>query len=772
LFAVEAGATVPFADDLPDISLIRQGVGTPDAMDPAFDLDDYVIDNDTSDDALSWSVSVEAGGPTVNVDVASLQLGLHEAEVLAHAPAGLWDATFTADDSSDTADTASTLKFSNFWLTEPKFTADNRLSFKGAGLPRFTFVKLFDGSGGPENTLPLSGYISTSDSVWFGPLTMYDLSSGAPVRVDQGQAVSYGGLDASVLTSTGRIVLTPSGALSCAVLISIPAVLQGSTFDRVGNWDGKVIMVAPAAKTDVFTGQAGTYGAGTLAQFCRFEDIPLAVPAEMQPGGAGSNADPTFIAGGWRMQSIRGAPLPTASLVSAGALAALGAGSPGDSAKQFAGATSGNVLKLAFSPNTEGMKANISTFKLSPLVPGTIYGFSMNVSTDIPASQIALYAQNIKFGAKAYTRRDEGFFAAAFFGNALGAGQQTVGLPVDGEWRQIYTEIRIPELCFALENSYIGGTGTSNVAYDGLLNFFQFLVNPDTPAFNVYIDNIYIYSKGMSVLNYADVNESSSTGLIEKGLANGVTAFTAYNALNPATNGKYTGNNFDLGVDLASNNWVEQALGGVSVPTPSGQFAISSPGRLMTDGCLRGTVVNGTPTGTLLTDGSRARTRPMGIRGKDSTDLDILDDAGNPVPDLAGEGYYGVSFWISSNADSCVNNPQIKVSLTEQRPATNQLASSTVLGPSNVPAQDDGWYQYSFVGAYPKLRGGSRPMQQANVIVDVSTKSGWKGATRGADAYVDTNAPGYLGDADVFVDDIVVHRVRDTEEYWNASLFE
>ena len=88
MFAVEAGATVPFADDLPDVRLIRQGAGAPVSVDPAFDLDDYIIDNDTSDDAISWSVSVEAGGPIVNIDAASLQLGLHEVEVQALATSG------------------------------------------------------------------------------------------------------------------------------------------------------------------------------------------------------------------------------------------------------------------------------------------------------------------------------------------------------------------------------------------------------------------------------------------------------------------------------------------------------------------------------------------------------------------------------------------------------------------------------------------------------------------------------------------------------------
>lgn len=766
LCAVDAGATVPFADDLPDVRLIRQGVGTPESMDPAFDLDDYVIDNDTADSDLSWSVSVEAGGPVVNIDASSLQLGLHEADVGALSAAGLYDADFTVDDGSDTDVAGSTLKYSDFWLTEPKFTADNRLSFQGAGLPRFTYVKLFDGSGSPETTPALDGFISPGATAWFGPLSMYDVSSGAPVRVDQGMSVSFGGLDASVLSGSGRIVLTPSGALSCAVLISVPAVLNGSTFDRVGNWDGKVIMVAPAAKPDNFP--AWTWDAGNLAQDCRFENIPAGAP--LQPGAAGSSTVPLTFVSGWQMNAFQGQPVPTASLLTDAQLAGTVAG---DSAKQFAGATSGNVFQLAFSPNASGMAVSINTRRLTPIVPGTIYGFSMNVATDIPEAEIAAYARNVKFVAQAYTRPDEGYYAGTFVGNAIAAGQQTVGLPVDGEWRQIYYEVRIPELNFALDNSYIGGTGTSNTAYLGLLNFFRIFAEPNTPAFNVFIDNVYIYCKGMSDLNYADANESS-TGLIEKGLADGITAFTAYNAIQPGTYGELIDNAFDSGVDLASNNWLlDSGLPGIiNVSTPSGAFAIASPGRLQTSGCLQARVTNGSPTGTALADGARARTRAIGVRGQDSGGTAILDDAGNPVPNLAGEGYYGVSFWIGSNAASCANNPQIKVYLMEQRPATNQIQAFNLIGPSNIPAQADGWYQYSFVGAYPELKGGDRAMQQALVVVDVAAKSAWKNPSWGAGAYTGTNAPGYSGNASVYIDDVAVHRVRDTQEYWNASLFE
>ncbi len=773
LCVVEAGATVPFADDVVDIRLIRSGVGAPSTMSPAFDLDDYVIDNDTADDSVSWSVSVEGGGPTVNIDTTSAQLALHEAEVLAQAAAGIWSATFTADDSSDTADTASELKYSSFWLTEPKFTADNRLSIRSSG-PRFTYVKLFDGSGAPEITPALSGSIDTGGgpgvTVEFGPLTMYDLTSGAPVRVDQGQSVSFGGLDAYVLTSSGQVALTPSGVLNCAVLISIPAVLQGSTFDRNGDWDGKVIMVAPASNTETFPGW--TYGGESLAINTRFENIPGTAP--LQPDGAGSSVSPLFIVPGWRATTVLGRTPATISIVSAAGLAGLGAGSPGDPANQFAGATSGNALKLAFpAAGTNGAIANLTTLRLSPVTPGEIYGLSLNLSTDIPSSQISTYRDKVKLVVSTYTRVDEGYFTAQVFEKAPTAGSSnpTVSLPMDGEWRQIYVEMRIPELSFALDNTYVGGTGTSNVSDDGVLTFVRLFVENGAPAFNAYIDNIYHYRKGMSDLNYADVNESSANGLIEQGLANGVTAMTAYNAISPTTNGNIVDGAFETATDLGGNNWrVLGAPGLVNVTTPTGAWSIANFGRLNTSGSLKGQVTGGTPATSTDNDGGRASTRPIGIRGQDSTDVAILDAGGNPVPNLAGEGYYGVSFWITSDAASCARNPQVKMAFQEQRPATNQAGAMMILGPSNVPAQPDGWYQYSAVGAFPQLTAYPA-MQQALITFDIVAKGNRPGYP-GAGDYTGTNVPGYDADAGIYIDDVQLHRVRDTQEYWNASLFE
>jgi hypothetical protein len=419
------------------------------------------------------------------------------------------------------------------------------------------------------------------------------------------------------------------------------------------------------------------------------------------------------------------------------------------------------------------MGADISSFKLTPVQPGEIYGVSMNIATDIPSAQVAQYSNNVKFIVQTYIRGDQGYFAGTVVDVAQTTGdQQRVGMPVDGQWRQIYMEFRVPELSFALDNSYVGGTGTSNVSFDGFLLFFRASAKANTPAFNVYVDNVYTYCKGMSDLNFADVNDADDApiGLIEKGLANGVTAFATYNAISPAVNGAMVDNTFESGSDLTANNWRTSGTPGYVNVTSTGQAGIASFGRLNTGGSLELYLTGGTPAVASNGDGIRVATRPIAVRGQDSTDVVLLDANGDPIDDLAGEGYYGVSFWMTSNAASCVNNPQIKVYLNEQKPAPNQLTSFALLGPSNVPAQPDGWYQYSFVGAYPQL-GPIRPMLQALVVVDVGARGGFRNRPGGGD-YTGTNVPGYNATAHVYIDDIAVHRVRDTNEYWNASLFE
>ena len=131
LCAVDAGATTPFGDDLPDVRMIREGAGSVPAglgksVTAVFDLDEYVIDNNDADATQNWSVAVELAqsvSPAITI-----QSG-NTVDVGAVLPAGVWSATYTVTDPSAEFDSVSSVKkYSDFWLSEPKFTSDSRLT--------------------------------------------------------------------------------------------------------------------------------------------------------------------------------------------------------------------------------------------------------------------------------------------------------------------------------------------------------------------------------------------------------------------------------------------------------------------------------------------------------------------------------------------------------------------------------------------------------------------------------------------------------------------
>jgi hypothetical protein len=767
LFAVEASATSPFADALPDIRMIKQSGGSPDTAEPAFDLDNYVIDYDETDDVLTWGVSVT--GPSVTIDTSSAQSALHEADMFAHSTAGQYDADFTVTDKdaqTGTSPVTSTLKYSSFFLTEPKFTADNRLSFKGAGKPRFTHVKLFDGSGSAEITPTLSGYLYTDIytstkfnplSATFGPLIVHDLDTGAPVEVARGNSVTYGGLAASIDTANGAVTLTPSTTLSCAVLISIPAVLEGDTFGTTGDWDGSVMMVAPAKEIETYP--AWTYGGESLKQTCRFEDIPTNAP--IPPDGAGSSTHNTKITGSMQIQGLGVLPMPTFSVISS---LPTGTGQPGEAANQFDGATSGNAVKINCN-NSGGsvMFGRILSHSITPVQPGEVYGVSLNISTDIPSAQSSTFTDKIRVKFYAASKPDQGLWSVYFRGK--GSGSAPVSLPTDGKWSQMYLEYIVPEVNTAVEDS---GGDPVNLADKGFFVGVDMFVDPTTPQFNVYCDNFYVYNKGMSDLNITDVNDASG-GLVEEGLANGVTAIDTFNHINPSTNGTMLDTGFESGSTLDDNNWLgpsKPAVANVAVTTATASIAgfsrLPSPAGAA---CLSGQIVSGLPAGG-ENDGCRVNARQIAVAGVDNSDVAITGAVDN-----SGEGIYGVSFWVASNASHVKDNASVKVDLFERKPTINQMASSILVGPSLIPL-DLEWVQYSFIGPFGDL-GSDRAMKTALLNIEFLAHAFRAGMTSLPGEFGTAGTiPGEEADETIYVDDLNLHRVSDNDQYWNSSLFD
>jgi hypothetical protein len=554
--------------------------------------------------------------------------------------------------------------------------------------------------------------------------------------------------------------MTPGGGLTPG-----GGTITGLTDPATQDWDGVTILVAPAKSIQTFNAMTGVFSSGTLAQDTGFENIPAG--ADLTVDAAPVAVTRTFVTGGWRWDEISGLNLPGIRIVSAGTLAGSVAG---DQNNMFPGATSGNSLCIAADNSSSGttMFGRLQSFNITPIQPGEIYGVSMNVSTDIPGNDVANFAQNVKLKISANTQPDFGqFTACARVSAAAGFADAANVVPTDGVWQQLFTEFRVPALNFSADQGTVGGSGDINLADRGMRVAITLLVSANTPAFNVYIDNVYIYCKGLSDLNYFDSNgdDANSTGVIEKGLAHGVTAFTAYNAQNPGTNGTLISTDFEGVADLGDANWVaDSSLGFFSNPsTPDA--GIETQGRGGSGGSLR-MALAGTSSNAGEIYGVRVRTRAIGIAGTDTQGAAIA--AG--LPDISGEGHYGVSFWVSTNSASIANNPQVKFSLQERRPTLNQVINSLLIRPSALPTVNDGWHQFSMTGPYPQELSGPA-MTQALLVIDQWSLNDFRSATEQG-SFSGTNRPGYNSNGTVFIDDINVHRVRDNSAYFDYSIFD
>jgi hypothetical protein len=384
----------------------------------------------------------------------------------------------------------------------------------------------------------------------------------------------------------------------------------------------------------------------------------------------------------------------------------------------------------------------------------------MNIATDIPAAQAANFQRNIQLTMKTQTKPDANYQAASLLTDQGSAGLGAMALPTDGKWRQVYTQFIVPKVSQEVDGLY-------NMMPNGFLMNFTVTVKPGCPQFRMFIDNVYIYSKGMSDLNVSDVNGEAG-GLVEKGLANGVTAIPAvYNRVDPEVN-PLIDMSFESGPTLADNTWVDTGKPGNVLTawyTADHTVAIEPTGRLQSAGSMAVQLAHVTdPT---RNNGVRFRTKGIALNGR-KDDATIIAGA----PDYTGESYWGLTFWIASAAADITQNPEIKVSFMEIRPALNQSFNAMTLGPTGIPTVDQGWVQYSLVGAYSEL-GLGNAMQAAILecsVVNVGgrqsfvTPAPYDGTTKGK--------PGSVGTAKIFLDDFVIHKVRDLDAYWNASLFE
>ena len=757
LCAVDAGATTPFGDDLPGVRMLRQGGGSlpggpAETVTGIFDLDEYVIDNNNPDSTLGWVVATElAQGVSPAI---TIQTG-NTVDVGALSPAGVWSATYTVTDPSAEFDSVSSVKkYSDFWLSEPKFTSDSRLTPLASGAPRFTYVKLFDGSGTPEALPILSSYVEPPSAVSFPTLIVHEWDSvaGTWTEFSRGSSVTAGGLAASV-SLTGALNLTPSNqVLTCAVLIAIPAVAQGSSLARDGNWDGQVILVAPAKSFERFT--QATYitdPAVTLAMNTRFEDVQAGAP--LQPDGAAATpttAAPIYFAPGWNAATSKiTSGTGTIRILGEAAVTSVAPG-------QFPGSTSGNALAISLDDN---QSIELRSFNIPDVTGGQVIGVSVNVATDIPSSASAQYAGAVLVQLSVKTQPDNGQTVKNIWFRDTVLSETS--LPMDGQWKQLYCELVVPTLNRQVDNTLVGGVGTTNMMNKGLRTSMQFGVKGLVPgSFNVYVDNYYVYCKGASDLNITDANDAEGAGgLVEEGLANGMTAAPAFYSDLAADSGAMIDGGFESGSTLAANYWIEGPVPGL-INGDTGLVGIETVGRVSNQSFYCELDIAATRWTRGEKDGNQVRSV---IAAGSST------RAGVPTggKDLTGPGVYGISFWVSSDAADVRENPRLQIGLSERQPTRSKIGK-VLINPTTIPTANDGWNQYSLVANFgDQGAGGTEQLGLALFNSAISFPS-----VPSFGPYTGNDRPGYDADARVLIEDVVLHKVDTNSAYFNYSLFD
>jgi hypothetical protein len=829
------------ADDLPDVRLFQQGAtGGPTSAADVYDLDKYAVDNDSTDAQLNWGVN-PATNPNVAIDTTSGQYGKNMVDLSAYNNQGLFPKVFTVtDELTDSGASTSSVKLSTFWISEPRLSSDNRFVFPGPSHPAFTYVIGGLGTSGANvSTMGFKSFVqpqSMANSVWFGPPVGTRLGDNAkfygvsiltggggltppggitdPGNLTGGGGISFmtmPGLVATVLSETGQVYMSASGAMTCPYFIAIPAwaVSDGSWDVEDGNWDGTVIMVAKARYFE--------YPASINAAYPReeasipidsgFDSIPSGAPVQVgQDVTIPSGNTLPIVTGGWYLFRPGGAsattPAPTYRIISNSSYASEAGSAPAS----FDGAHSGNVLRVSHN-NASGqgpMVCNLVSRPMRGLQPGQIYVAQLNYTTNVPAVQAANYSERVSVQLQVQIAPDNTFFTSSrmqeFPGNPAGVVVDTMTVPSGFVWQQLYVEFMVPENAFDVPDvaSVSGSTGEQ---FDWLTNMFlniRTTAAAGTPNnYNVYIDNVYVYEKCATDLNFFDANsDGNNQGLPEPGISYGSTSLGDM-YFRPGTSGnpRMMEFGFEGGSDLDANNgWrnyftaVAPTFPAINLPTgtnPSLTMSVGSSGRLNSGGCLQLRITNGTPNQPTNTqgnsvgvDGGRVLSYGFEVTGKIENQTQMNDPSGQPLPDQSGASYYGLSLWVRSDAPDFRSNPHLKAYLNETRPGNQQQLTTLLIGPTGMPRANDGWMQFYCVGAFGDWTGASRnAMERAQIIFEPladAKRRDLNYASVGATVMTKANqaTPGYNANAQFYVDDVVVHKVNNDDVYFNVSLFQ
>jgi hypothetical protein len=436
------------------------------------------------------------------------------------------------------------------------------------------------------------------------------------------------------------------------------------------------------------------------------------------------------------------------------------------------------------------------------LTPGQTYVAQLNYTTNIPAAQMANFSKRMYLQLQIQAAPDNTFFTSSRMAEFSAAQASTVvtntvTVATDNVWQQMYVEFKLPENAFGIPDAP-SVSGATTDPRNWLTNFYlnvRTFANQGCPAYNVYVDNVYLYEKCASDLNFFDANsDANNQGLAEDGVAYGATMLESLYFTPPGQGSSPMAMGFDAGTTLASNGWrnyftdVSGSFAGLNLPAgtdPSLTMSIGTAGRLNSAGCLQLRIANGTPNQPTNTqgnsvgvDGGRVFSYGIDLSGKVDGGTQINDPSGQPLPDLSGASYYGLSFWVRSDAPDFRTNPHLKAYLQETRPGNQQQLATVLVGPAGMPRAGDGWIQYYCVGAFADWSAaGRKTMERVQImfepLADAKRRDlNYQSVAGTVMTKANQATPGYNANSNFYIDDVAVHKVDNNDVYFNVSLFQ
>jgi len=379
---------------------------------------------------------------------------------------------------------------------------------------------------------------------------------------------------------------------------------------------------------------------------------------------------------------------------------------------------------LEFTMNAAGETITIQSEMFTDIEPGDTVTLAANVTTNVTSTDGAdgVVPNIIMFMGSFHSTSNYDGLLLQDGPNPAAADQ----VPLDGEWRTIKVSFTADKVGAAVDD---GGTPVDFYAQG-----YQAAIAVTAPAggsfpIKVYVDNVKVYTdksnidKALGATEIAVAKNSPNTELFDGSFADATTT-------DPADLG--------WGTDPVSNNGNYAIDLGTPVSNSHSQSDTNAMRIWLTSPATRTTTYLQFAINTVALNATTAG----GV-------------------DYRGDGLFAMTAWIKSDAAAPKNCPGVMLGVTD---LNWKNVPFTDCGHAGLPLQGGGW---------KKVQAGSARFGAGKFNAYFIVRADYPAVVSRPywGSFQDTERPGYVADASVYVDDIQFHKVMDEAMYFDRSVF-